>query len=248
MNISGSVVLVTGANRGLGKAFVTEVLQRGASKVYVTARDVASLSDLLRAGDCRLVPLALDVTSDDAVKAAAVAAPDVSLLINNAGYAAFEGAISAPDLSSARQEMEVNYFAPIGLTRAFKPNLAASGGGAIINMLSMLALISLPMAATYSASKAAGLSATRSIRPELASQGTIVVGVMAVQTETSMGAKLPSPRLSPEEVVKDALDAVQAGTNDEVFAGLLTRNAYQAFSPNPKGFQAKMSSRLPQRA
>jgi short-subunit dehydrogenase len=191
--------------------------------------------------------LTLDVTNHAEVAAAATAAPDVTLLVNNAGYAAFEGAIAASDLSKARQEMDANYFGPLAVTRAFGPVLAAGGGGAVVNMLSMLSLVSLPLAATYSASKAAALSLTRSIRAELAAQGTLVVGVLAVQTETKMGVQLPSPRLTPEEVVGDALDAVQAGKGEEVVAGALTRDAYQAFMSDPKGFQAKMSTKLPPR-
>jgi short-subunit dehydrogenase len=245
MNISGSVVLVTGANGGIGQAFVAELLKRGAAKVYVTARDPASLAGVLKGGDGRLVSLRLDVTDAAQVAAAATAAPDVTFLVNNAGYAAFEGAISAPDLSKARQEMEVNYFGPLAVTRAFAPLLAASGGGAVLNMLSMLALVSLPVAASYAASKAASLSLTRSIRAELAAQGTLVVGVLAVQTETAMGVKLPAPRLTPEEVAADALDAIESGKNEEIVAGALSRGAYQAFISDPKGFQAKMSTRLP---
>ncbi|MCW3059794.1 MAG: Short-chain dehydrogenase [Capsulimonas sp.] len=247
MDISGSVALVTGAPGGIGRAFVSELLKRGAAKVYIAARDAASLSDLMAGGDERLVPLTLDVTDLAQVEAAVAAAPDVTFLINNAGFAAFEGAISAPDLSSARREMDVNYFGALALTRAFSPILAASGGGAVLNMLSMVSLVSLPMAATYSASKAAGLSLTRSIRAELSAQGTLVVGVLAAQTETPMGARLPEPRLTPEEVVSDSLDAIQADQNDEVVAGALSRGAYAAFTADPKAFQAKMSARLPQR-
>jgi NAD(P)-dependent dehydrogenase (short-subunit alcohol dehydrogenase family) len=246
MDIAGSVALVTGANGGIGRAFVGALLERGAAKIYVAARDPASLSDLLKGSDGRLVPLKLDVTDSAEVAAAATAAPDVTLLVNNAGYAAFQGAIAAPDISAARREMDVNYFGPLALTRTFKPALAASGGGAVVNMLSMAALVSLPVTGTYSASKAAFLSVTRSIRAELAAQGTIVVGVLAVQTETAIGARLPPPRMTPDEVASDALDAVQAGKNEEVVAGSLTQGAYQAFTADPKAFQAKMSMRLPQ--
>jgi short-subunit dehydrogenase len=112
----------------------------------------------------------------------------------------------------------------------------------------MLALVSLPMAATYSASKAASLSLTRSLRAELGAQGTQVVGVLAVQTDTNMGTKLPGPRMTPQEVVTDALNAIQAGTNDEVVAGNQTRAIYDTFIADPKGLQEKMSTRLPQRA
>jgi short-subunit dehydrogenase len=248
MNISGSVVLVTGANGGIGSVFVAELLKRGAAKVYVAARDTSTLRQLLKDGDRRLVPLPLDVTDADQVAAAASVAHDVSLLINNAGYAAFEGAIAAPDMDDARREMEVNYFGTLAMTRAFAPQLATAGGGAVLNMLSMLALVSLPMAATYSASKAAGLSLTRSLRAELAMQHTQVVGVLAVQTDTAMGSKLPEPRMTPVEVVSEALDALEAGSSDEIVAGAQSRGIYAAFTADPKGLQAKMSARLPTRA
>lgn len=246
MNIQGSVALVTGANSGIGQAFVSELLKRGASKVYVAARNPASLTGLLKGGDPRLVSITLDVTNRAQMDGLPDAIPDVTLLINNAGYAAFDGAISAPDLTDAREEMEVNYFAPVTMIRNFKPVLAKSGGGAVLNMLSMMALVSVPLAGTYAASKAAFLSVTRSIRAELRAQGTLLVGVMAVQTETALGAKLPPPRMAPTEVVGDALDAIESGVNDEVFAGALTRAAHDAFVSDPKAFQAKMSARLPQ--
>lgn len=247
MNIEKSVALVTGANRGLGHAYVEELLKRGAAKIYVAARDVSSLKELVKNGGGRLIPLELDVTDAAQIAAAASKATDVTILINNAGYAAFEGGISAPSLDLARREMEVNYFGPLAMTRAFAPTLAKSKG-AVLNMLSMMSLVSIPMAATYAASKAAGLSLNRSIRAELGAQGIQVVGVLAVQAETAMGAKLPEPRVSPQELVSDALDAIQAGTNDEVFAGAQSRGTYEAFSADPKGLQAKMLTRLPQRA
>jgi short-subunit dehydrogenase len=247
MKIENSVALVTGANRGIGRTFVEELLKRGVAKIYVAARDTASLSDLLKNGDSRLVPLPLDVTDADQVAASASVANDVTLLINNAGYAAFDGAISAPTMDDARLEMEVNYFGPLAMTRAFAPILAKSGG-AVLNMLSMLSLVSLPMAATYSASKAAGLNLNRSLRAELGEQGTQVVGILAVQTDTAMGAKLPEPRLSPVEVVTDALDAIEAGINDEVVAGAQSRGIHQAFVADPQKIQAMMSTRLPKRA
>jgi short-subunit dehydrogenase len=248
MDIRGSIALVTGANGGIGRAFVAELLKRGAAKIYLAARDPGSLSELIKSGEGRLVPLSLDVTNSAQIAAAVATAPDVTLLVNNAGYMAFQGAIAAPDINAARREMDVNYFGPLALTRAYRPVLAAAGGGAIVNMLSMAALVSLPVTGTYSASKAAFLSVTRSIRAELAAQGTIVVGVLAVQTETAIGARLPPPRMTPVEVASDALDAVQAGKSEEIAAGPLTQGAYQAFTADPKAFQARMSARLPQPA
>ncbi|HTV85040.1 MAG TPA: SDR family NAD(P)-dependent oxidoreductase [Dyella sp.] len=248
MDIKDSIALVTGANRGIGAAFVAELLKRGVKKIYVAARDTASLHELLQQGDKRLVPLPLDVTDADQVAAAANVATDVTLLINNAGVSKYEGALSANDTASARQEMEVNYFGTLEMTRAFAPVLASHGGGAVINMLSMLSYVSLPRAATYAASKAAALSLTRSLRAELGAQKTQVIGVVAVQTETSMGSVMPEPRMTTAEVVGDVLDALQAGTNDEVVAGAQTRGTMEAFLADPKGMQAMMLTRLPIRA
>ncbi len=245
MRIRGSVALVTGANRGIGRAFVDELLKRSAARIYVAARDPASLSGLPK--DARLVRLALDVANEADVLAAVKAAPDVSLLINNAGVAGFHGAISAPDLTTARREMEVNYFGPLSLVRAFAPGLAASGGGAIVNVLSFLALVTLPRAGTYSASKAAALAMTRSARAELAAQGTRVIGVMPVQVDTDMGRDLPEPRLTPHEVASESLDAVESGL-EEVFPGELTRRSADAFTKDPKGVQQYMSSLIPEHA
>jgi short-subunit dehydrogenase len=247
MNIQNATVLVTGANRGIGHAFVNELLARGAAKIYVAARDTAALRDLLQAGGTRLVALPLDITDDDQVAAAALVANDITMLINNAGFASFDGAISAHGVDLARREMDVNYFGTLAITRAFAPVLAKQGG-AIVNMLSMLALVTLPMAGTYSASKAAALALTRSTRAELAAQGTQVVGVLAVQTDTAMGASLPEPRMTPQEVVTDALDAVEAGVSAEVVAGAQSRAIHAAFVADPVGVQAKMATRLPTRA
>jgi short-subunit dehydrogenase len=244
MKISQSIAFVTGANRGIGATYVEELLARGASKVYVAARDATSLREASKR-DPRLVAIELDVTDPSAVAAAAKLATDVTLLVNNAGFAAFDGAISAKETDPARQEMEVNYFGVLEMTRAFAPILGANGGGAIVNMLSMLSLVNLPMAGTYSASKAAGLSLTLSTRAELAAQKTQVVGVLAVQVETAMGSTMPEPRMTPQEVVKDAFDALEAGLNDEVAAGNQTREIHQAFAADPKGLQAMLSTMLP---
>lgn len=247
MEITGSIALVTGANGGMGTAFVIDLLERGAAKIYVAARDPASLAALLKSGDSRLLPLALDVTDPKQIEKATRVAKDVTLLVNNAGYASFEGAISATDADAARREMDVNYFGTLEMTRAFSPILAASGGGAIINMLSMLALVSLPRAATYAASKAATLSVTRSIRAELSAQGTQVLGVIAVQAATAMGARMPEPHMQPGEIVSDVLDAIRAGTSDEIVAGAQSRSVFEQFTDNPKAVQAMMLTRLPQR-
>jgi short-subunit dehydrogenase len=239
MKLEGSVVLVTGANGGIGRAFVVELLKRGAAKIYLGARDTASLRGLLAQSD-KLVPLALDVTKSEQIEHAAKAASDINLLINNAGMAAFTGAVTAKDLSGARREMEVNYFGMLALTQALSHAPAFRTGGAIVNVLSFLALVTLPVAGTYSASKAAALALTRTLRAELKQRGVQVLGVLPVQVDTPLGAPLPEPKLTPAEVASATLDALESD-EDEVFPGALSRGAAEAFKNDPATLQANMA-------
>ena len=240
MKIDGSVVLLTGANGGIGRAFVQALLARGAAKIYLGARDAALLTPLLTTSD-RLVPLTLDVTKPDQIAAAAKAASDITLVINNAGIATFAGALSAKDTGGARQEMEVNYFGVLALAQALRDTPAFQQGGAIVNILSFLSLVTLPVAGTYSASKAAALALTRTLRAELKGRGVQVLGVLPVQVDTPMGAAMPEPRLTPNDVATDTLDALEAG-EDEVFPGVLSQGAAQAFRADPVGMQAQLAS------
>jgi len=240
MKIEGSVVLLTGANGGIGRAMTQELLRRGAAKIYLGARDIASLQPLLAVSD-RLVPLALDVSKPEQIANAAEAAADISLLINNAGVAFFTGVLSAKDTAGARQEMEVNYFGVIALTQALRDAPVFRAGGAVVNLLSILSLVTLPVAGTYSAAKAAELALTRTLRAELKGRGVQVLGVLPVQVDTAMGAPLPEPKLTPAEVASGTLDALEAGA-EEVFPGALSQRAAQAFMADPVGMQATMSA------
>lgn len=240
MKIEGSVALVTGANGGIGQAFVRELLKRGAKKVYLGVRDPGSLRGLFTESS-KLVPIALDLTKPAQIEAAAKAASDITLLINNAGAVAFSGALAARDLAAARQEMEVNYFGLLALTQALRNSPALRDGGAIVNVLSFLALVTLPVAGTYSASKSAALALTRTLRAELKPRGIQVVGVFPVQTDTPAFAPLPEPKLKPEEVAAGTLDAVVAG-EEEVFPGALSRGAADLFKKDPAALQARMST------
>ncbi len=204
MNISGSVALVTGANRGLGRAFARELVRRGAAKVYGAARDPAKVTEP------GVLPVALDITDGEQVARVAAQCADVSLLVNNAGVLRYSTFTSAPDLDAARQEMEVNYFGTLRMCRAFAPVLAA-GGGAIVNMLSITSFFTNPFNASYGASKAAEWSLTNGVRLELHHQGTLVVAVHAGFIDTEMAALTDAPKISPESVARQALDAVQAG-------------------------------------
>jgi NAD(P)-dependent dehydrogenase (short-subunit alcohol dehydrogenase family) len=206
MNIEGSVALVTGANRGLGAALANALLDRGADKVYAAVRDTSSVSD------GRVIPLRLDVTDRASIHQAVKAAPDVSLLINNAGVDT--GTPTLGDEAGLRLELEVNYLGPVAVSRAFAPVLGANGGGALINMLSGLAWLTLPTTGGYSSAKAAMWAATNSLRQNLLEQGTLVMGVFAGYLDTDMAAWFDGPKTAPEVVAAATLDGVEAGEHE----------------------------------
>jgi NAD(P)-dependent dehydrogenase (short-subunit alcohol dehydrogenase family) len=205
--IDGITALVTGANRGLGKAFTQALLDRGAAKVYAGARDLGTIE----VTDVRVVPVRLDITEPGDVAAAARDCTDVSLVINNAGAMLQTPFLSAPDMSAARTEMETNYFGTLAMARAFAPVLAAAGGGALVNMLSVVSWYAPPFNASYCASKSAEWALTNALRVELHGQGTLVVGVHAGFIDTDMAAAVEDSKISPPEVAAQTLDAVEKG-------------------------------------
>ena len=210
MNIQDSTALVTGANRGIGKAFADALLDRGAAKVYAAVRDVATVSDP------RLVPIQLDVTDPDRVAAVARELDDVQLVVNNAGVLNVNIPLSA-SLDVARVELETNYLSLVSMTQAFAPVLERNGGGAFVNMLSVFSWVSSPLISTYSASKAAAWSFTNAARIELKRQGTQVVGVHAGPVDTDMAAAFDLEKIPPADVATSALDALEAD-EPEAFA------------------------------
>lgn len=205
MQIQGSVALVTGANRGLGLAFVQALLARGARKVYAAAREPSSIK---LPG---VTPLRLDVRSDADVAAAIAAAPDVSLLINNAGVASVTPLLAQSAVDQARAEFEINAIGPLRVSRAFAPVLARNGGGAIVNVLSVASWINGGMLATYSVSKSAAWSVTNGLRGELRDQGTQVVALHVGFMDTDMASGINMPKIAPAKVATATLDGVEAG-------------------------------------
>jgi len=214
--LSGAVVLVTGANEGLGREFVEQALAKGASKVYATARRPREWND------SRVIPLALDVTDPASIRAAVAQAPDVTVLINNAGIAVESDTLLALPDEGIRNVMETNFFGPVALTKAFAPVLAVSGASAVLNIHSALSWIALTGA--YSASKAALWSATNSFRIELAPQGTHVTGVHVAYIDTAMAEGVNAPKIAAEEVVRKAFDGLEQGDYevivDDITAGV----------------------------
>jgi len=242
--IKGQTALVTGANRGIGQAFVEELLSAGAAKIYATARNVESLKNLVEQGSGRVVAIQLDVTDLDQVERAAKTHTDVSLLINNAGIATFEGLIAAKDSNAARQEMETNYFGTLNMIRAFASTLGSNGGGAIINLSSIGGHVNFPVLGSYSASKAAVHSLTQGVRAELAAQGTLVAGVYPGPVDTSMAASFPMDKTAPNEVAKAVLTGVDAGEED-IYPDPMSIEMHAALRGDPKAVERQTSEMLP---
>jgi NAD(P)-dependent dehydrogenase (short-subunit alcohol dehydrogenase family) len=207
MQIQDAVVLVTGANRGIGAEFVAQLKQRGAAKIYAGARD-ASTIDV-----DGVEPIELDVTNPDQVQAAAAAGADVQILINNAGISTGTSLL-AGDLANVRREMETNFYGPLLTSRAFAPILGRNGGGAILNVASALSWFSTPGAGAYAASKAAAWSLTDSTRLELRAQGTHVVGVHMGLVDTDMSQGIDAPKIAPSVLVAAGLDAIESGRTE----------------------------------
>lgn len=207
MEISGSVALVTGANRGIGKALTEELLARGAAKVYAAVRDVSTVTDP------RLTAVALDVTNPDQVAAVADQLGDIQIVINNAGTG-HPGFPLAATLDDARADLEVNYLGLISMTQAFAPVLANNGGGAFVNVLSVVSWVAMPHLATYAASKSAAWGYTNAARVQLKQQGTQVVGVHVGYVDTDLTASLDGDKLAPQVVATSALDALTNGASE----------------------------------
>ncbi|WP_262056927.1 SDR family oxidoreductase [Streptomyces sp. STR69] len=219
-SIEGSVVLVTGGSRGIGRALVEALYERGAKKVYATARDPKTVTHP------DAVPLALEVSDPASVAAAAEQAQDVTILINNAGAAVNANFLDSP-VEDIRREFETNFYGPLLVTRAFVPIIERNGGGHILNFHSVLSWVGL--AGSYSASKAAFWSQTNSLRLDLKPRGIEVTGLHVGYVDTDMAAHADGPKSSPESVAAQALDGIESDAF-EVLADDLTRQVKAGLS------------------
>jgi len=206
-NLNGKTVLVTGANRGIGAAVVRELLKAGVAKVYAAARKPSSLPDF---GDARVQPLALDITDEASVKAAAATAADVDVLVNNAGTATFSDLIESP-LDAVLADVETNYVGTLKVVRAFVPVLGRRGAGTIANVSSVVGLTSAPVLAGYSASKAAVHSLTQSLRATLGEKGITVLGIYPGPIDTDMARDLPLDKATPQSAAQAIVAGLEKG-------------------------------------
>ena len=200
--IENSVVLVTGGSRGIGKQLVEQLYQRGAAKVYATARDPKTVTHP------DAIPLALEVTDPESSVAAARLAGDVTILINNAGGSSRAGLLTAP-VDLIRRDFETNFFGPLHVTRAFVPVIEANGGGHVLNVHSVLSWLAEGNA--YSASKAAFWSQTNSLRLLLLERGITVTGLHVGYVDTDLTAKIDAPKITVDVVATKALDGIESG-------------------------------------
>jgi len=234
MQIANAVALVTGANRGIGLAFTRELLARGARKVYAGARNPSTVTQP------GVEAVRLDVTKPEEVAAATARADDVTLVINNAGVGHQGGFLAADSEEVARRQFETNFFGMLRMSKAFAPVLKANGGGALLNVLSIVSWMNGGQLAAYAASKSAAWSLTNALRHELAPQNTHVLALHMAFVDTDLVRAIAGPKTSPQDIVKRALDGLESGL-DEVLADERTKLVKQ-------GLTAQTPSYLPQRA
>lgn len=232
MDIQGTIALVTGSNRGLGRAFAEHLLERGAARVYAAARRPEEV-DLPG-----VEPLELDITDPAQVRRAAELAGDVTLVINNAGSNTFTNLIEGgPD--AIRRELDTHLFGTLDVVRAFAPILDRNGGGAVVNVLSAMSWFAYDGANAYHVAKAAEWALTNAIRLELAGQGTLVTGVHLGVADTDMSAGYEGAKLDPAEVARGALDAVESG-DWEVLLDDWSRQVKASVADDPRRFYGEL--------
>ena len=243
MKLAGATALVTGGNRGIGEAFVRAFLAAGAARVYVGTRDVENARDLVGEFPDRAVAIPLDVTDPDQVAAAADRCGDVSILVNNAGQFTMSTLIGAGDMSGARADMEVNYFAPLAMCRAFAPILAKHPESAIANVLSAGGIVAVPGMGGYSPSKFAARAMTTCVRAELAGQNTTVTALIVGSVDTRMASHVQGFKEAPATIAAAGLKAIARG-QDEVDTDFMAIDVRASLARDPKGLELAMRRSL----
>jgi NAD(P)-dependent dehydrogenase (short-subunit alcohol dehydrogenase family) len=232
-SIQDKVALVTGANRGIGKSIVETLLKNGAKMVYAAVRNPDSAADLVRASGGRVVAVELDLARPATIAAAAKTARDVQLVVNNAGVLKTAGPLDAGAIDALQFEIDVNVFGLIRVAQAFAPVLAANGGGAFVQLNSVVSLKNFADFATYSASKAAAYSITQALRDKLKPQGTLVLSVHPGPIATDMADSVGLGAVAaPASLVADGIVAALAAGEFHVFPDTAARkfwSAYQGF-------------------
>lgn len=234
MKVQNSTALVTGASRGIGRALVGALLQAGAKRVYAAARDPGALANLVQSHPERVVALELDITNTAQVEAAARAAADANLLINNAGLLSAYGLLSSPP-EVLQREFATNFYGTLAVTRALLPALEARGG-AVVNLLTVVSLASMAGLGGYSASKAAAFSMTQALRAELKKRGVAVHAVFPGPVDTDMARDITLPKTSPEQVAAAIVEGVDRGEED-ILPDPMSRQVFEQWRRDPKAVE-----------
>lgn len=240
MKIQGRNVLITGSNRGIGRALVDAVLERGAARVYASARSGSSLAAIAALRDGRVVPLELDITSPEQARRAAEEAKDVDLVINNAGVLASFGVLAGSP-ADVQRDIETNFFGLLHLARAFTPVLAGRKDTALVSILSVASLANMPALGGYSASKAAAWSLTQALRAELGKQGVPVFAVFPGPVDTDMSRGFDMPKTPAPAVARAVLDGVEASLLD-IFPDAMSRDVGALFAKDPAAVEKRFAS------
>jgi NAD(P)-dependent dehydrogenase (short-subunit alcohol dehydrogenase family) len=240
MKIQQAVVLVTGANRGLGRALVEASLKAGAKRVYAGARDPKQLEDIVARAEGRVVPLALDITDARSLEAAAGRAPDVTLLFNNAGVLASYNLLASTP-AQIEQDFATNFFGTLAATKAFLPALERATPGALVNILSVVSLATMPALGGYSAAKAASYSATQALRGELAKKHITVHGVFPGPIDTDMVRTFEMVKTSPADVAAAIFEGLTRGDED-IFPDPMSREMSAMWKRDPKELERHLAA------
>lgn len=240
MKIEGKNVLVTGSNRGIGRALVEAALDRGAARVYATARNPSTLAAMAAKSDGRLVPLRLDVTSSEQIQSAVERAKDVDLLINNAGIAASFGVLAGSP-ADVQRDLDTNFFGLLLLARAFTPVLAARKDSALVSILSVAALASMPSLGGYSSSKAAAWSLTQALRAELGKHGVQTFAVFPGPVDTDMTRGAEMPKTPAATVARAILDGIEKSALD-IYPDPMSRGVGALFATDPAAVERQFAA------
>ncbi len=235
--LENKVILITGANRGIGKALVEVALRHNPKKIYAAARNTSRLPDF---GDARVVPLSLDITDEEQARNAAQVASDVQILINNAGALAFASVLEG-SFADIERDMNVNYLGTLKVTRAFAPVIVAQGGGAIASISSVVGLAPMAAVGGYSASKAALASAIASIRTELKPKNIAVYGVFPGPIDTDMSKGFELEKTSPTTTAENIFQAMSEGKED-IYPDPMAVQVGTLYATSPKGVETMFAS------
>jgi len=241
ISIQGKTALVSGSNRGIGKAIAVELIENGAKKVYAGARNINSLEELKANYGERLVPIELDVSKDDSIANAAKIATDVEILVNNAGIFSIGNFLGGNILESLQTNLDVNLWGLVKLTNAFLEILRKQESAAIVSISSVAGLANMPMALTYSVSKAAVHSVVQGLRGELKDSNILVAGVYPGPIETDMSKGLEMEKDSPENVARNIIQGIVEGKED-IFPDAMSKQIGEGYSASPKAVEEQFAN------